>query len=281
MRRQAEEARRLAIEGKWEQAVDINRKIIEQSHRDVDAYNRLGRALVELGRLDEAFDAYRNALSIDPSNVIAQRSIARIDQLRQQAREGAARSQPSGPVRANVFIEEVGKTYVTDLVRPASPPVLAGLTAADEVDLRIRDELVEVWNQEGQYLGQLEPKISQHLITLLNAGNRYQAFVIGFSANTIRIILREVYRNPATPAHLSLPRQAKISTTRPYLRETERLARELLESELLLEAEEEEAEEEFEAAEALEEAEEEDEEDEEFLDDSHQRDDEDENSLDS
>ncbi|CCF84811.1 tetratricopeptide repeat protein [Nitrolancea hollandica] len=265
MRRQVEEARRLAVQGKWEQAVEANRQIIEQSKRDVEAYNRLGRALLELGRLDEALEAYNNALAIDPANVIAQRSITRIDQIRQETQAKAETARPGGRVRAGVFVEEAGKTYVTDLVRPASSVVLSRLVAADEVQLRVEANQVQIYSEQGTYLGQLEPKVAQPLMALINAGNRYEAFVVALTGNTVRVILREVFRNPEAPKTLSLPRQAKVSMPRPYFREPVpgRAAREL-EAELL-EAEEleEENEEELEEGEALEPSEEE----EEFLDD--------------
>lgn len=276
MRRQVEEARRLAVQGKWEQAVEANRKILEQLQRDVEAYNRLGRALLELGRLDEAFEAYHTALSIDPTNVIAQRSITRIDQIRQEMQATAEAARPGGRVRASVFVEEAGKTYVTDLVRPASNAVLARLVAADEVQLRIEANQVQAYSEHGAYLGQLETKVAQPLIALMSAGNRYEAFVVALTGNTVRVIVREVFRNPESPKHLSLPRQAKVSMPRPYFREPApgRAARELevelLESEEL----EEENEEEFEEGEAMEASEEE-----EFLDDAGRTEDEDDDST--
>jgi len=46
-----EEAVQLAVEGRWEEAVDLNRYIIENFGADEGAQNRLGKALTELGRL--------------------------------------------------------------------------------------------------------------------------------------------------------------------------------------------------------------------------------------
>ena len=280
MRRQVEEARRLAVQGKWDQAVEVNRKIIEQSHRDVDAYNRLGRALLELGQLDEAAEAYQQALAIDQANVIAQRSLNRIDQLRQEQQENVEAVRRGAPVRAGVFIEEAGKTYVTDLVRPAPNNVLARLGAGDEVLLRVEANQVQVYGEHGAYLGQLEPKVGQPLLALMNAGNRYEAFVIALNGNTVRVIIREVFRNPVAPRHLSLPRQAKVSMPRPYFREPVpgRASREL-EAELLgTEELEEEGEEELEEGEVLEPS---DEEEEEFLDEGDRPDPDDEEEDDS
>jgi Flp pilus assembly protein TadD len=47
--RLSKEAVNLALQGRWEEAEATNRDIIEKFPSDVEAYNRLGRALTELG----------------------------------------------------------------------------------------------------------------------------------------------------------------------------------------------------------------------------------------
>lgn len=233
------------MEGRWEEAAEVNRQIVAQSPRDVDAHNRLGKALSEIGRLDEALAAYRAALGIDPGNMIARRNLERLEQSgAASGTEPSAAEPPLPGVRARVFIEEVGKTYVTDLVRPAGAGVLAHVAPADEVELRTEGNTVQVHDLLGNRLGQLEPRIARRLIALFAHGNRYKAYVVARTANTVRVILREVYRNPEAPEAVSFPRQAKIPAPRPYLREA-RSAREL-EPDLLLESEDEEDEEESE-----------------------------------
>ncbi|HJW88869.1 MAG TPA: tetratricopeptide repeat protein, partial [Dehalococcoidia bacterium] len=53
-RLRAREAIALAMQSRWEEALEANRAIIEAFPTNVDAYNRLGRALMELGRYPEA-----------------------------------------------------------------------------------------------------------------------------------------------------------------------------------------------------------------------------------
>lgn len=233
LRRQADAAREAAVAGDWERAAEINRAVLEQSPRDVDAWNRLGKAMMERGNLDEAVEAYRTALNVDPGNVIAQRNVERLE----ASPVAADGENGSRPVRAGVFVEEVGKTYVTDLMRPASTEVLAQVAPADEVQLAPNGGQVDVRDRQGRRLGQLEPRIAQRLVKLLGDGNRYQAFVVAMTGNTVRIILRETYHNPEAPELTSFPRQAKIAAPRPYLRDTGRLTREL-EPGLLLDTDE-------------------------------------------
>ena len=230
-RRLADEARKHAIDGDWEAAADINRQLLEANARDVEAMNRLGKALMETGKLDEAIDVYRQALSLDSSNVIAQRNAGRLEQLisaKASAAPAATAAHRSGnAVLANVFVQEVGKTFITDLVRPTDDAILTQLAPADEVELQIEHKNVAVFDQHGNKLGQLEPKIAQRMIRLIESGNRFKCYVVALTGMTARIILREISHDPDSPFPVAFQRQATIAAPRPYLRDTRRMAREL------------------------------------------------------
>ena len=66
-----------ATRGEWEAAVSTNQQILELGG-DTDAYNRLGKALAELGRHAEALEAYQGALARDATNRIAERNVGRL-----------------------------------------------------------------------------------------------------------------------------------------------------------------------------------------------------------
>jgi Flp pilus assembly protein TadD len=55
---QADLAIQMALQGRGEEAVDLNRTLIDAFPTDVDAYNRLGKAMTELGRYADARNAY-------------------------------------------------------------------------------------------------------------------------------------------------------------------------------------------------------------------------------
>ena len=67
------EAIALAMQSRWEEAAEMNKNIIEAFPMDVDAYNQLGRALMELGRFADAKEAYGKALELQPNNAIARK----------------------------------------------------------------------------------------------------------------------------------------------------------------------------------------------------------------
>jgi Flp pilus assembly protein TadD len=66
-----ERAIALAMQNRWSEAADVNRKIIELYPNDSDAYNRLGKALMEMGLYRDALITYQRAIELDPNNIIA------------------------------------------------------------------------------------------------------------------------------------------------------------------------------------------------------------------
>src|SRR6267143_3320801 len=66
-----------ALDADWTRAVDLNTKILEAAPDDVDAHNRLGRALIEQGKLEEAKASFAEVLKAEPYNSIAIRGTQR------------------------------------------------------------------------------------------------------------------------------------------------------------------------------------------------------------
>jgi tetratricopeptide (TPR) repeat protein len=218
-RQLGEEARKAAFEGHWEDAVTLNLQIIEQSDKDVNAYNRLGRAYLSLGNLDEAKDAYSKALRADPANLIARRNLQKLELLRNG--KGTATVTRPGPMpRTSAFLEEVGRTWVDELVNPGDVAALADITSGEQLELSPEGDRLLVRRADGQLLGEIEPKTGRRVLELMAAGNRYEIFALGLTGQTLRIILREVYRDPAIATTVSFPRQI---TSRAYLRDRDLL----------------------------------------------------------
>ncbi|MCC6790749.1 MAG: hypothetical protein IT336_03635 [Thermomicrobiales bacterium] len=220
-----EDARQAALDGEWQRAIELNQSLIDRTPRDADAFNRLGRALLELGRLTAAYDAYSGALKIDPANMIARRNLQRLELLRRgHAGEdqvvGSDEPKPTIP-RTNAFIEEVGKTWVDELVEPAPIEILAEVPSGEHLELVVEGQRLVVTRQNGQRLGEIEAKTAERLLELINGGNRYEVYALGLSSNGVRVIIREVYKAPGLANRVSFPRQ--ISYTRAYLRDRDQL----------------------------------------------------------
>jgi tetratricopeptide (TPR) repeat protein len=211
-----DQAINLAMQNKWDDAAKVNRQILDSYPKDVDAYNRLGRSLTELGRYREAKDAYTRAVELDPLNAIAQKNLSRLSAL---SVETAPKPAP-GKVDPRFFIAETGKTGVASLVRTAGRQVLAKLAVGDQVHLKPEGRALYVANAKEEMLGQVEPKLSQRLIDLMKGGNHYAAAIMSISDSDVKVIIRETYQDPSQSGKVSFPTKGDVSAVRPYIKET-------------------------------------------------------------
>jgi tetratricopeptide (TPR) repeat protein len=211
-RQRSKHAISLAMQGRWREAVAANEDIIASFPGDVDAYNRLGRAYIELGEYALAKEAYSRAMELDPYNIIAQKNLQRLSYLG----EGAGVADDSDQVDPQHFIEETGKTGVVALYRLAPLAVLAKMGAGDRVYLKVDGAGLNVENGRGEYVGQAEPKHGQRLIKLMEGGNRYSAAIVSVNEERVTVIIREIYQDPSQAGQLSFPPKG-MEGLRPYL----------------------------------------------------------------
>lgn len=214
----AEEARQAALAGEWEGAIALNHLLLEKNPRDAEAYNRIGRAQLEQGKFAEAIDAYTHALKVDKANLIARRNLQRLELLR---KIDAAEPREKIAPRTATFIEEVGRTWVDELIDPLALEDLAAISPGERLKLKIEDGVLIVTTPDGVALGKVDEKAAERIIQLMQNGNLYEVFALGISGDSLRVILREVYRDPRNGALVSFPRQ--VSATRAYLRERDSL----------------------------------------------------------
>src|SRR5437899_11260305 len=84
-RARTEQAIQFAMQSRWQDAISANRQIIAVFPEEADAYNRLGKALSETGKIKEAREAYQRALEIEPGNSIARKNLDRLASARAKA----------------------------------------------------------------------------------------------------------------------------------------------------------------------------------------------------
>jgi hypothetical protein len=203
-RQGSEQAIQLALESKWEEAAALNRTILATHPSDVEAWNRLGKSLLELGRLREARDAYGNSVQLDPVNTIAKRNLERLSTLVDSG-DADDFQRPGVVAKASqdLFIEEIGKTGVT-VLRDVAKETVARLTAGDEVYLKPGEELISVEDATGEAIGALEPKLALRLLRMIDGGNKYAAGVKSLGGSDVELIIKEIYRDPSQ-TRLSFP----------------------------------------------------------------------------
>ncbi len=191
----------LAMQNRWGEAAAVNRSIVKEFPRDLEAYNRLGKALSELGRNREATEALEKALGISPHNGIARKNLDRLARLGDETSNAGARRC----VTPDVFIEESGKTGVTSLINVASPEVLLKLAPGHAVAIQRDNGGLNVVEASGVFVGTVEPKLASRLVKLIKGGNTYEATVTSVGEQELTIIIREAFKHPSQRGIVSFP----------------------------------------------------------------------------
>ena len=212
-RDKAKDAIALALASRWEEAIDLNREIVEDFPRDVEASNRLGKALSELGQYKEAKDAFSQALKISPANSIARKNLQRLAHLKEEA----AVPKHGSKVPPQHFIEERGKTATVSLNNLPTDGGHLRMAPGDALDLRISGDLLTVESPEGHYLGEIEPKLGQRLTRLIQGGNGYTVAVTSVQEQSLVIMLKETYQHRSQYGTLSFPNKQPEGGVYPYL----------------------------------------------------------------
>lgn len=208
-----QQAIQCAAHQRWAEAEKINRSIVKLCPDDVDAHNRLGKSLWEMGSLQEAKEVYRRALELDPENAIAGRNLDRLESsLCTVADAVGAEDLPYVP--ADIFIAESGKTTIVKVLplpgRTSKELPLPG----DPLRLRQHGSVMRVLTRSGQPLGQLGAALSQRLGFLIDTGNSYAAAVVGIQSGDIYIVIKETYQHPSLAGQHSFPNQSRAQSAR-------------------------------------------------------------------
>ena len=235
-RQLTEQAIAAATAAEWDQAADLNKRILELAP-DSAAENRLAKAYWELGELSVARDHYQAALALDPTNRVAERNINRLRMLLAEAGKKTVPAQKGSKAPVSIFVEETGKTGFAHLVDLADPKKLAQVNPGDSVELSPDGPRLEA-KSNGLHIGWVEPRVAARLLKLIADGNKYTAGVTSIGERDVRIIIRETYQDPANYGKVSFPTAAKVSDLRPYTKGT--LIREEMELEEELEEDDEE-----------------------------------------
>jgi hypothetical protein len=234
-RQLADQAIAQATAAEWAEAAATNRRLLELGP-DAEAENRLAKSLWELGELGNAREHYQTALALDPTNRIAERNIDRLKMLLVAAGEKTVPAQAGSKAPVSIFVEETGKTGFAFLTDLASPRELAQVNPGDAVELTPEGNRLIAHSNDVR-IGVVEPRVAARLLKLMADGNKYAAGVTSLGDKDVRIILREIFQDPANYGKVSFPTAAKSTDLRPYTKGT--LVREEMDLEEDLEDDEE------------------------------------------
>ena len=217
LRSLAEKAIALALRNKWAEAVEVNEKILESMPDDVDALNRLAKADLEIGMLDDAREALKRVISIAPNNIIARRNAERLARTEAEGAPQNAAAPSTTTFYLDIFMEEAGKSTTTTLVETGGSSVFQRLTGGEQVELVVDGPRLTVRSRRDDYLGRVPPRLAKRILLLMAGGNIYGAAVLHFGGEEVRVIIREVYQDASQAGKPSFP-PPRPDGFRPYIR---------------------------------------------------------------
>ncbi|MEX0782992.1 MAG: hypothetical protein WD557_10105 [Dehalococcoidia bacterium] len=206
-----DQAVKLAISSRWDEAAGANREFLKLFGDDPDAFNRLGKSLTELGQINDARSAYGRSLELDHTNTIAKRNLDRLGTLEDRA----AAAMPPSQLDTRLFVEETGKATVATL-QAVSPERSKLLDAGDVIELRVEGNAVNALDGHGEYIGMVEPRVGLRLSRLMAGGNRYNAALVT-TTGEMKVMIRETFQDPSQIGKVSFP-QARATEVRAYTR---------------------------------------------------------------
>lgn len=208
----AKEAINLALKGRWEEAAIVNRSILRDFPDDMETFNRLGKALSELGRYGEAKEAFRQALKISRANMIAMKNLRRLAHLE----ESTPFPKRGSKVVPQLFMEDMGKTARASLMRLSPGRAHLSMAPGDAVKLRATGNGIAVESLQRRYLGEIDPKLASRISRLMACGNTYEAAVASVDEQSLVVMIKETYRHPSMEGKASFPSRVSAGELQPY-----------------------------------------------------------------
>ena len=200
-----------ALDADWTRAVELNAKILEAAPDDIEARNRIGRAYIEQGKLEQAKASFAEVLKAEPYNSIAIRGTQRTTALLEHHGKSVTTKTKTQP---RLFIEDMGKTGILRLINPAPAHILARYSTGAECELREQEGLLAVHASDGELLGFLEPKVGRRLIDLIRTGNQYVAAMVSNDQANARVAIREVFQSAENTSRISFPGHHRPAETK-------------------------------------------------------------------
>ena len=206
LKEQSRTAVRLAMNGEWAEAARLNREILEAAPDNVEAMNRLGKALTELGEFGAALDAFRRALVFSPDNPIAIKNVDRLMAEAESASACRSGNGNGGTLKPRMFIADHGKSADVTLLASTGA---GNSSPGTPVTLEANGATLGVMDPDGNCLGLVPPNMARRLLCLMSGGNRYEGAVSGTASGAVRVVLREAYQHPSQRSKVSFPAQPK------------------------------------------------------------------------
>lgn len=168
----------------WNKAIELNEQIIQLNHKNLGALNRLGLSYLQIKKPGKAKSCFKQVLEIDCSNNIAKKNLEKI--------KNKQNTTPN--FSQEHFIEEPGKTKITELHRLTGKAILTNLSPGCVCELKIKNRYISV-ESNGKYIGTLPEDLSFRLTKLIKRKNQYECYIHTASPKSCSVYVKEIYRS--------------------------------------------------------------------------------------
>jgi len=193
-----QEAIKAAVSKNWNEAINLNEKILETYPDDISTLNRLGISYSMIGKNKKAEANFKKVLEVDSHNPIAKNNLTRL-----KANKSTGLLNPF--FQTVSFIEEPGKSKVVPLVNQAEPKIFSTLNIGEPVELGHCKHKVKVADQKDVFVGYLPDNISHRLLQLLRAGYKYKTVMKSVNPKTPQVFIQETHASKRLKGIPSFP----------------------------------------------------------------------------
>ncbi len=211
LQRLEQQAINAAIQTKWEEAIEINKKILKLDKKNVDTHLRIAFALLQANKTARAKKYYKAALKLQPGNHSITENLERIKVL--ESKKNKVPKDKFVNLDPNLFLETPGKTRSIVLVNPGQKNILAQLTIGQHVFLMPKKRKIEVRTQGKEYIGSLPDDISKRLTIFIKAGSEFAVYIKEANLNRVVVFVREERKGKKVMKYTSFPTNIQSKLT--------------------------------------------------------------------
>lgn len=202
----ADQAISAALKCDWKSAIKINKLILDDDPKDIEALNRLARAYYESGDRNNAKKISTKTLSIDPENKIAKKALQKYNNNKK-----VSVGSVDQYINAADYIEETGTTKQIILLNRCSEETLSTLDSGDEVMLVTHSHRVTISTLNHKYIGKIPDDLSARLRKLTKNGYKYKVIIKSTDDNCVKVFIKEIERGKGFENMQSFPRESSES----------------------------------------------------------------------
>lgn len=177
------QAIRLALSQNWEEAITINKDLLDKVPTDIKAKIRLGTCYLQLKRFSEAEKVFKEVLKQDPINSIAKKNI------------DLAKAKKVLNIKANggngkSLIKEPGTSIETEVTITAKGITSNAFSHGDSFDLKYKRDKTILYSDNIEIATIEDKVISKKLASRNKVEMRCQALFVRGDGKKIKVLIR-------------------------------------------------------------------------------------------